>query len=123
MPANILIVEDTESLSLLYQSYLIPTGLNTFVAGTGQAALDYLSNNQPDLIILDIMLPDMSGMDILAQLPNKNRPDVIVLTAHASKELAVEAIRHGAIDFLEKPIDAERFRITVNNGLKTKNIK
>lgn len=122
MPASILIVEDTESLALLYQSYLIPTGLNTFVAGTGQAALDYLKDNQPDLIILDIMLPDMSGMDILAQLPEQNRPDVIVLTAHASKELAVEAIRHGAIDFLEKPIDAERFRITVNNGLKLKTL-
>ncbi|MAD88527.1 MAG: sigma-54-dependent Fis family transcriptional regulator [Pseudoalteromonas sp.] len=122
MPASILIVEDTESLALLYQSYLIPTGLKTFVAGTGQAALDYLDANQPDLIILDIMLPDMSGMDILAQLPEQNRPDVIVLTAHASKELAVEAIRHGAIDFLEKPIDAERFRITVNNGLKLKTL-
>ena len=59
MPASILIVEDTESLALLYQSYLIPTGLKTFVAGTGQAALDYLDTNQPDLIILDIMLPDM----------------------------------------------------------------
>ena len=122
MPANILIVEDTESLALLYQSYLIPTGLHSFVAGTGNAALSYLKDNQPDLIILDVMLPDMSGMDILAQLPVNNRPNVVVLTAHASKELAVEAIRHGAIDFLEKPIDAERFRITVNNALKLKSL-
>lgn len=118
MPSSILIVEDTESLALLYQSYLIPTGLNTHVARTGQEALDYLAGNSPDLIMLDIMLPDMSGMDILAGLPEHDRPKVVVLTAHASKEMAVDAIHYGAADFIEKPIDAQRFRITVNNALK-----
>ncbi|AIY66664.1 sigma-54-dependent transcriptional regulator [Pseudoalteromonas piratica] len=118
MPNKILIVEDTESLALLYQSYLIPTGMQTEIAYTGQEALDYLANNKPDLIMLDVMLPDMSGMDILAQLPANDRPRVVVLTAHASKELAVDAIRYGAADFIEKPVDAERFRITVNNALK-----
>lgn len=118
MPNKILIVEDTESLALLYQSYLIPTGMHSDVAYTGQEALDYLASNKPDLIMLDVMLPDMSGMDILAQLPVNDRPKVVVLTAHASKEMAVDAIRYGAADFIEKPVDAERFRITVNNALK-----
>ena len=118
MPNKILIVEDTESLALLYQSYLIPTGMHSDVAYTGQEALDYLASNKPDLIMLDVMLPDMSGMDILAQLPVNDRPKVVVLTAHASKEIAVDAIRYGAADFIEKPVDAERFRITVNNALK-----
>ncbi len=122
MAPKLLIVEDTESLAMLYQSYMIPTGIQTDVVGTGSDALTYLTHEKPDLIILDIMLPDMNGMDILAQLPSQDRPQVIVLTAHASKELAVEAIRYGATDFLEKPIDAERFRITVNNALKLKNL-
>jgi two-component system repressor protein LuxO len=118
MPNTILIVEDTQSLALLYQSYLIPTGIHSYVASTGKNALDYLANNTPDLIILDVMLPDMSGMDILAQLPAEQRPKVVILTAHASMEVAMDAIRYGAADFIEKPIDAERFRITVNNALK-----
>lgn len=123
MTAKVLIVEDTESLALMYQSYLIPTGTTSHIANTGQAALDFLAMHTPQLIILDIMLPDMSGMDILASLPDTDeRPQVVVLTGHGSKELAVQAIRLGATDFLEKPIDAERFRVTVNNALKLKTL-
>jgi two-component system repressor protein LuxO len=122
MAPSVLIVEDNESLSRLYESYLIPTGINTHVASTGEQALAFLAENQPQLILLDIMLPDMNGMDILANLESENRPQVIVLTGHASKELAVKAIRLGATDFLEKPIDADRFRVTVNNALKLKTL-
>lgn len=122
MPPKILIVEDTESLALLYQSYLIPTGMQTRVAATGEEAFREIEAQRPDLIVLDIMLPDINGLEILKQLPTNDRPQVVVLTAHASKELAIEAIRYGATDFLEKPIDAERFRITVNNALKLKTL-
>ncbi|SFB89265.1 sigma-54-dependent transcriptional regulator [Pseudoalteromonas denitrificans] len=122
MAPSVLIVEDNLSLSQLYESYLIPTGINTDVASTGEQALAFLADNKPQLILLDIMLPDMNGMDILASLDQNDRPQVIVLTGHASKELAVQAIRLGATDFLEKPIDADRFRITINNALKLKNL-
>lgn len=122
MPPKILIVEDTESLALLYQSYLIPTGMQTRVAATGEEAFREIEAQRPDLIVLDIMLPDINGLEILKQLPTNDRSQVVVLTAHASKELAIEAIRYGATDFLEKPIDAERFRITVNNALKLKTL-
>jgi len=122
MAPSVLIVEDNQSLSRLYESYLIPTGINTHVASTGEQALAFLADNKPQLILLDIMLPDMNGMDILASLDSDNRPQVIVLTGHASKELAVKSIRLGATDFLEKPIDADRFRVTVNNALKLKTL-
>lgn len=118
MASTVLIVEDTESLALLYQSYLIPTGLHSTIANTGTEALASIEKEKPELIILDVMLPDMNGMDILRQLPNDNRAKVVVLTANGTKELAIEAVRLGAADFIEKPVDAERFRITVNNALK-----
>lgn len=123
MPPKILIVEDTESLALMYQSYLIPTGVNTRIAYTGEQAIAALEEFQPDLIILDVMLPDMNGLDILSSLNAENSPQVIVLTGHATKEMAIKAIKLGASDFLEKPIEADRFRITVNNGLKLKDLK
>ncbi|KPH64117.1 MULTISPECIES: sigma-54-dependent transcriptional regulator [Pseudoalteromonas] len=123
MPPKVLIIEDTESLALMYQSYLIPTGVNTKIAHTGQQALDALDEFQPDLVILDVMLPDMNGLDILSSFSTENSPQVIVLTGHATKEMAIQAIKLGASDFLEKPIEADRFRITVNNALKLKALK
>ena len=123
MPPTVLIVEDTQSLAMMYQSYLLPTGVNTLVASDGQTAMDIINKVPPDLIVLDVMLPDMNGLDILATLEPDNSPQVVVLTGHATKEMAIQAIKLGASDFLEKPIEADRFRITVNNALKIKNLK
>ncbi|MEM6981930.1 MAG: sigma-54 dependent transcriptional regulator [Pseudomonadota bacterium] len=123
MPPTILIVEDTQSLAMMYQSYLLPTGVNTLVANDGATALNIIDKIKPDLIVLDVMLPDMNGLDILAQLEPDNFPHVVVLTGHATKEMAIQAIKLGASDFLEKPVEAERFRITINNTLKIKDLK
>lgn len=122
MPPKVLIVEDTESLAYLYDSYLIPTGMKTTVALTGQEALDAIKNDTPDVIVLDVMLPDMNGLDLFQHLPANSDIQVIVLTGHANKEMAIRAVKLGAADFIEKPIEAERFRITVNNALKIKNL-
>lgn len=123
MPPTVLIVEDTLSLAMMYQSYLLPTGVNTLVANDGATAIDIIQKAQPDLIILDVMLPDMNGLDILASFELENSPQVIVLTGHATKEMAIKAIKLGACDFLEKPVEADRFRVTVNNALKIKALK
>ena len=123
MPPTVLIVEDTQSLAMMYQSYLLPTGVNTLVASDGATAIDIINKVHPDLIVLDVMLPDMNGLDILAALVPDNSPQVIVLTGHGTKEIAIQAMKLGASDFLEKPIEADRFRITVNNALKIKNLK
>lgn len=122
MPPKVLIVEDTESLAYLYDSYLIPTGMKTTVALTGQEALHAIKNDTPDVIVLDVMLPDMNGLDLFQHLPANSDIQVIVLTGHANKEMAIRAVKLGAADFIEKPIEAERFRITVNNALKIKNL-
>ncbi|CAH9061937.1 Regulatory protein LuxO [Pseudoalteromonas holothuriae] len=122
MPPKVLIVEDTESLALLYQSYLIPTGIQTQIAYSGQEALKTIDSFSPDLIVLDVMLPDMNGLEILSELSGDTKPQVIVLTGHATKEMAIDAIRLGASDFLEKPVEADRFRITINNALKLKSL-
>lgn len=121
---KVLIIEDTESLALLFQSYLIPAGINAKIASTGQAGLDYIAKEKPDLVLLDVVLPDINGMDILQEISlQDHKPHVVVMTAHGTKELAVQAIRLGAVDFLEKPVDPDRLRVTVNNALKLKQLK
>ncbi len=115
----LLMVEDTASVAALYRSYLMPLGIDINVVGSGREALDSLNTRTPDLILLDLRLPDMTGMDVLHQVQSLS-PDVpiIFMTAHGSIDIAVEAMRFGAQDFLIKPCEADRLRVTVNNAIR-----
>ncbi|KII78636.1 ATPase AAA [Vibrio renipiscarius] len=115
----LLMVEDTASVAALYRSYLTPLGIDINVVGTGRDAIESLAVRTPDLILLDLRLPDMTGMDVLHAVKQQD-PDVpaIFMTAHGSIDTAVEAMRHGSQDFLIKPCEADRLRVTVNNAMR-----
>ncbi|MEF1310124.1 sigma-54 dependent transcriptional regulator [Vibrio mytili] len=115
----LLMVEDTASVAALYRSYLTPLGIDINIVGTGRDAIESLKHRIPDLILLDLRLPDMTGMDVLHSVKNSH-PDVpiIFMTAHGSIDTAVEAMRHGSQDFLIKPCEADRLRVTVNNAIR-----
>lgn len=116
---NILIVEDSPTLALTYHAYLKPLGIPTRIAETGEQALQYLEEQPPTVVLLDLKLPDMDGIEILKQIGQaKMASRVIVITAHGSVAVAVEAMREGASDFLLKPFTAERLTTTVNNALE-----
>ncbi len=116
---KILMVEDTASVAALYKSYLNPLGLSVQLVHTGKEALCFMDEITPDLILLDLRLPDMTGIEILDHVRKKlGDIPVIIMTAHGSIDVAVEAMRHGAQDFLIKPCEADRLRITVNKTLK-----
>ncbi|MBH9739608.1 quorum-sensing sigma-54 dependent transcriptional regulator LuxO [Vibrio navarrensis] len=121
----LLMVEDTASVAALYRSYLTPLGIDINIVGTGRDAIESLKHRIPDLILLDLRLPDMTGMDVLHAV-KASHPDVpiIFMTAHGSIDTAVEAMRHGSQDFLIKPCEADRLRVTVNNAIrKTSKLK
>ncbi len=119
---RVLMVEDTASVAALYKSYLNPLGLHVDIVGTGLAAKDYVNDNPPDLILLDLRLPDIQGMEVLEFVKSKHADlPVIIMTAHGSIDVAVEAMRLGACDFLIKPCEADGLRITVNNVFKRGN--
>ncbi|SJN57117.1 quorum-sensing sigma-54 dependent transcriptional regulator LuxO [Vibrio ruber] len=115
----LLMVEDTASVAVLYRTYLEPLDIDINIVGTGKEALESLEKREPDLILLDLRLPDMTGMDVLHEVKRKY-PDVpvIFMTAHGSIDTAVEAMRYGAQDFLIKPCEADRLRVTVNNAIR-----
>ncbi|WP_026374791.1 sigma-54-dependent transcriptional regulator [Aestuariibacter salexigens] len=124
MAAKILIIEDTESLAILYQNYLILTGAESHIAGSAKAAKHAFAQHSFDLVLLDVMLPDANGMEVLEWInENTNKPPVIVMTAHGTKELIVQSMQLGAADFVEKPLEADRLRVTVNNALKLKRLE
>ncbi len=112
-------VEDTLSLARTYQEYLRDEQITLIHAETGKNALDHLDAQLPDVILLDLVLPDMDGLEILKHIHDqKLNAEVVVITAHGSVNIAVEAMRLGAFDFLIKPFSAERLRVTLNNALK-----
>ncbi|MGX9418955.1 quorum-sensing sigma-54 dependent transcriptional regulator LuxO [Vibrio sp. WJH972] len=115
----LLMVEDTASVAVLYRSYLTPLTIDINIVSTGHDALVSLEQRKPDLILLDLRLPDMTGMDVLSAV-KATHPDVpvIFMTAHGSIDTAVQAMRYGAQDFLIKPCEADLLRITVNNALR-----
>lgn len=115
----LLMVEDTASVAALYRSYLTPLDVDINIVGTGREAIESVAHREPDLILLDLRLPDMTGMDVLHAVKQKI-PDVpvVFMTAHGSIDTAVEAMRHGAQDFLIKPCEADRLRVTVNNAIR-----
>jgi len=116
---RVLLVEDSPPLARLYLGYLKGQPCETAHAATGRAALDAIAAAPPEVILLDLMLPDMDGLDILRRVAAQGLPcAVIVLTAHGSIDIAVAAMRGGAYDFLVKPVAADRLLTTLRNALE-----
>lgn len=116
---KILIIEDSPTLALTYQAYLKPLSSHISLADTGQKGLDIMAREAPHLLILDLMLPDMNGLDILQKMQKSGATTkVIVITAHGSMATAIKAMRFGATDYLGKPFNAERLLTTAKNTLE-----
>ncbi len=116
---HVLLVEDTLSLARLYQQYLNRQPIRLSHAECGAAAKLVIAQSPPELVLLDLRLPDMDGMEILQWVRDEKFPTaVVVITAHGSVDIAVETMRLGADDFLEKPFDGNRLRTTVSNLLE-----
>ena len=123
MTRSILIVEDSPSLARTYQGYLKYAGYETQIAETASEAQAKLAS-PPDLVLLDMQLPDGDGMDILHSLQARAEPTpVVVITANASMNAAIGAMRAGAIDFLAKPIDKARLTVTIESALERASLR
>ncbi len=116
---KLLLVEDTPALARTYQGFLMDEPYDVQHVETGRDALAALAKSPPDAVILDLKLPDMDGMEIMKVMTDRGLAcPVIVITAHGSVNTAVEAIRAGATDFLVKPFNTERFKVTLRNSLE-----
>ncbi|MFO0701450.1 MAG: sigma-54 dependent transcriptional regulator [Nitrospira sp.] len=121
MNAKILIVDDDPDIVLMLEDRLQSSGYETVAALEGQQALDLIVQESPHLVLLDLTLPKLSGLDVLkrlAQMKPLDSPPVIVMTAHASIQAAVEAMKEGAYDFLTKPLDNDHLLIVIRKALE-----
>jgi nitrogen regulation protein NR(I) len=108
MQANILLIEDDRSTAAALQKVLQDEGYDVTVAGRGDQGLNQARERSCDLVITDLRLPGLSGMELIAQLHTaKPKLPIIMMTAHGTTETAIEAMKLGACDYLVKPFEAD----------------
>jgi DNA-binding NtrC family response regulator len=123
MKASILIVDDDADLLRALRDRVRHWGYAAATAASGAACLEAVAAHGYDVIILDLGLPDMSGLDVLDRLAAADcDADVVVLTAHGSVTAAVDAMKRGAADFLAKPADFDLLQRVVDRALERRNL-
>jgi DNA-binding response OmpR family regulator len=101
---RILVVDDDNLLRKLVTEQLSRSDFDATPAGSARAALDVLRESDIDVVLLDIMMPDMTGLEALREIRKlEDPPEVVMLTADTSLSTGIEAMRHGAYDYLTKP--------------------
>lgn len=116
--AYILVVDDEEKMQHLLSVILMRQGYRVDRAGDGRKALDLIRDNPYDLVISDIRMPNMDGLGLLSAIRELNIPcPMVFITAFASIDSAVDAMRQGVVDYITKPFDEERILLTVERTL------
>ncbi|MES1242039.1 MAG: sigma-54 dependent transcriptional regulator [Acidobacteriota bacterium] len=120
---NVLIIDDEEVLQDVLTSLLRKEGHQTHSAFSGEEGLEMLDRDEVDLVLLDLMLPGMHGMQVLREMRRKH-PDVVVvvITAFSSIESAIEAMREGAFHYIPKPFKNEEVLLTLRKGLEQRRL-
>ncbi|GAB4351364.1 MAG: sigma-54 dependent transcriptional regulator [Candidatus Abyssubacteria bacterium] len=117
--SKILLVDDEKSARYGMRRALASLGRKIVEATNGREALEEVENERPDLVIMDIAMPEMDGLQALEKIRTlPNPPLVIMITAHGSEKIAVEAMKKGAYDYVAKPYEVDELRIIARNALE-----
>ena len=117
-PHRILVVDDEEKIRKSLGGLLEDNGYEVVTAGSGPECLQILSSQKVDLAILDIVMPGMSGIEVLQKIKEKYKDtEVIIISGYADKEKAIAAFRLGVYDLIEKPFESKEILNTINNCL------
>ena len=121
---RILIVDDEQKMRRILQIILGKQRYDIDLAKDGIEALDFFQRQQYDLVITDLKMPRMDGMELIGFI-RREKPDVpvIVITAHGSVESAVKAMKSGAYDYITKPFENEEIRIVVSKAVTYSKLK
>ncbi|HSM51427.1 MAG TPA: response regulator, partial [Thermoanaerobaculia bacterium] len=120
---NILIVDDEEVVRDVLTELVRREGYQPVPARSGEEALVLLEREEIDLVLLDLMLPGMSGLEVMRQVKGRDPEQVvIVVTAYSSIEGAIEAMRDGAFHYIPKPFKNEEVVLTIRRGLEQRRL-
>lgn len=121
--ARILVVDDEEEMLKNYSRLLNRMGYDCLTQTDGRKAIEMIASFDPDIVISDLRMPDISGLDLLEKIRELNPAiPVILVTAYGDIPTAVESVKKGAFDFLTKPFSSEQLGITLDRALKYKTL-
>ncbi|HEV7785901.1 MAG TPA: response regulator, partial [Thermoanaerobaculia bacterium] len=121
--ANILIVDDERPIRRILSVLLQERHHRVAEAGSGEEALAAMAEAKPDLVLLDLKLPGIDGLETLKRLRAlKPRLDVVMMTAHGTISSAVDAMRRGAFDYVTKPFDNDELLMVVDRALEMRRL-
>ncbi|MCP3875480.1 MAG: sigma-54-dependent Fis family transcriptional regulator, partial [Desulfobacteraceae bacterium] len=120
----ILLIDDDQSLRRVTEYNLTEKGFNVVTAASGKEGLKYFKSHSPDLVVTDVKLGDMNGLDLLEKI-KEDTPDVpvIIMTAFGSIEMAVQAMHKGAFNFITKPFDRDTLILSCKKALELKGLR
>ena len=124
MSKSLLIVDDEENIRTFLADSFMEKGYSTWIAETGKEGLDIFESNSPDVVVLDLKLPDIDGLEVLKTIKSA-KPDtqVIMITAYGKIKSAVEAIKLGAYDYISKPFKFSEINVIVENACQMLSMK
>ncbi len=124
MRARVLIIDDEEAVRSSLKMIFEYEGYECLLAANGPAGMKMVEKEDPDLIFLDIKMPQMDGMEVLKRLKSlPASPPVVILSGHGTVKTAVDATKLGAFDFIEKPPESDRILLVARNALSEKRLR
>ena len=115
--ATVLVIDDMPEVAAVMGAFFERAGHQVVRVHSGEDGIAAFQRTRPDLVLLDLQLPDMSGFDVLARI-KEYEPVVIMITGHGDIPLAVQALKEGAENFLTKPVDFDHLRVAAERGLE-----
>src|SRR5579871_6745964 len=125
-PVRVLIVDDEPDIRRSLSGVLEDEGYSAQAVESGETCLDELIRQPYELVLLDVWLPGMDGMEALTriqEMPFAERPVVVMISGHGNIETAVRATKLGAFDFLEKPLTIQKVAVVVKNALQQRKLE
>ncbi|MDH4223779.1 MAG: response regulator, partial [candidate division Zixibacteria bacterium] len=121
--SSILVIDDKDSMRQMLAKTLESEGYEVEVARNGETGLDKAREKRFDLVLTDLKLPQMDGLEVLTSLKDLDpNVAVIVMTAYGTIETAVQAIKQGAFDFLAKPFDVDHLNVLIQRALENRRL-
>ena len=119
----ILLIEDNERLAKILARHMEIDGHQVILAQDAEAGLEAFRKQKVDLVVTDLKLPEKSGLEVLQAVKDENpMVPVLLMTAHGTIETAVKAVKDGAFDFLQKPVDPEHLLLTISKALEARHL-
>jgi two-component system nitrogen regulation response regulator NtrX len=124
MKDRVLVIDDEDGVRKAIKWHLEYAGYEFYEASDGPEGLKMLSDIQPDVVFLDIKMPGMDGMEVLKEIFERTRDiQIVMISGHGTVQTAVESLKIGAFDYIEKPLDKEKILVVTRNAVEQKHLR